>query len=109
MCGCLGGRKGVAFSKGREKLRKRWMILETSFLVLPREISLSQSSTLKSRGRMVPLEPSYTHPCPHHPTPQAPQELVATSRGVLREMKSLIDLPGGQTVSPLRGGGGPEA
>lgn len=41
-----------------------------------------------------------TYPLPSLSYPQVPWELVATSNGVLRELSSLIDLPGVQTLWP---------
>lgn len=54
---------------------------------------------LRPRGNLVSLLPSTSHP-------RVPWELVAISSGVLREMRSLIDFPGGQIVPSPQGRSG---
>ena len=54
---------------------------------------------------MVPLEPFYL-PCRLNIPPPGSWELFATCCGVLREPRSLINLPGAQTLLALREGGG---
>lgn len=84
--------------KGREKPRQR--VLETNFPVRSREVQLVTVQHTKAPRESGSTRAFLTYSLPSLSYPQGPWELVATSNGVLRELSSLIDLPGVQTLWP---------